>query len=153
MLILPLITALAASSAPAYPEGFTARCTGGKDISAMFRDSDIAHPILRRQDQTSYTVTILHRNGRFEIELDGVDFTVLQAESREFHLHVLKAEPGDLALSVETATWGRSLSVYHLRYAGAVGALTVTTTNYYGHGSDDTAMMVMSCKIGTQSSP
>ena len=153
MLILPIITALAASNVSAYPEDFTAKCTGGQDISATFLDSDVAHPILRRQDQASYTVTILRRSGRFELELDGVDFTVLQADSREFKLHVLKAEPGDLALSVETATWGRSLSVYHLRYAGAVGALTVTTTNYSGHGSDNTTLMVMTCKIGTQSSP
>jgi hypothetical protein len=121
MLILPIITALAASNVSAYPEDFTAKCTGGQDISATFLDSDVAHPILRRQDQASYTVTILRRSGRFELDLDGVDFTVLQADSREFKLHVLKAEPGDLALSVETATWGRSLSVYHLRYAGAVG--------------------------------
>lgn len=154
MFLLPALVAVAsqATTVAAYPDGFTARCTGGKETSIIFPGSDPAHPILRRQDQGAYAVTIMRTHGRFEIELRGIDFMVVQAESREFHVRALKAEPGDLVLSVETDTWGRSLSVYHLRYAGDTGALTATTTNYRGHGSDDTTLMLMACKIGTQSS-
>ncbi|MBN8734878.1 MAG: hypothetical protein J0H27_01265 [Xanthomonadales bacterium] len=154
MFLLPALVAVAsqATTVAAYPDGFTARCTGGKETSIIFPGSDPAHPILRRQDQGAYAVTIMRTHGRFEIELRGIDFMVVQAESREFHVRALKAEPGDLVLSVETDTWGRSLSVYHLRYAGDTGALTATTTNYRGQGSDDTTLMLMACKIGTQSS-
>lgn len=154
MFLLPALIAIAsqATTVAAYPDGFTARCTGGKETSILFPDSDPAHPVQRQQDQGAYAITIMRKHDRFEIELDGIDFMVVQTESREFHVRALKTEPGDLVLSVETNTWGRSLSVYHLRYAGDTGALTATTTNYHGHGSDDTTLMLMSCKIEAQPS-
>ncbi len=153
MVPFPITAAAAApATAAAFPDGFTARCANGKETSAMFVDSDPGHPRLRQQDADPYTITIRRTHGHFEIALNGVDFTVVQAASKEFQLRVLKAEAGDLALSVETDTWGRSLSVYHLRYVGDAGALTMTETSYYGYGSDATTLLVMTCKIGIRPS-
>ena len=146
--------ALLAGDPSAYPEGFTARCTGGRETVAMF-PADPARPVILGDDASnaSYTVTIQRLHGRFEVELDGRDYSVRQAESGRFRVHVLKAEAGDLVLSVETDSRGRSLTVYHLRYAGARGALTASSTSYRGHGSDDTSLMTMSCKIDSQPVP
>lgn len=79
MFLLPALIAIAsqATTVAAYPDGFTARCTGGKETSILFPDSDPAHPVQRQQDQGAYAITIMRKHDRFEIELDGIDFMVV----------------------------------------------------------------------------
>ncbi len=172
MPFMPIFAAvLMATHASPFPEGFTAQCTGDDEAYVALDGRAILHPTIRRPASTppvspsepvpipgyipphGGTVILSYRRGQFSIELLGPDFDVMQTSGKQFKLSVLKASPGDLALSVETDSRGRSLTVYHLRYAGRQGALTVSRTSYAGHGSDDTSLMAMSCKIHSQPVP
>lgn len=169
MLILPIVVAVAASTAAGYPEGFTAQCTDAKETSVWLGAGDIPRVTIHRLASPHSSapsgpveipgyvppygnqVTLSYRNGRFSVELLGPDFDMVQTDGSEFNLKVLKAVPGDLALSVQTSTWGASLTVYHLRYKGNTGALSIADTSYRGHGDDETSLIAMTCKIGGQS--
>lgn len=169
MPILPIIVALAASSTSAYPEGFTAQCTNQKEAYVWLDSRDLLHPTIRRptpprpvasSDPIAIpgyvppqggTVTISYRRHQFSVELRGPDLDVVQTNGREFDLKELRASPGDLVLSVQTSSWGASITVYHLRYKGHEGALSVAETAY-DHGNDRTSLAVMTCKIGKPSS-
>ncbi|WHZ18655.1 MAG: hypothetical protein OJF55_000804 [Rhodanobacteraceae bacterium] len=155
MLAFPIMAVLAANAAAQFPDGFTAHCTKGVETTAVFSDKDPSHPSLNPFQPDDYNLTLSYRNGRFSVELAGADFMVVQTNDgnhHDFNLVVLKSEPGDLVLSVQTSAWGHSLTVYHLRYAGQNGALTIAKTNYYGHDFDETSLSVLSCKIGAQPS-
>jgi hypothetical protein len=169
MLIFPIAVAVAASTAAAYPEGFTAQCTDAKETSVWLGAGDVSRVTIHRFPGPHSSVpsgpiaipgyvptrggkvTLSYRNGRFSVELLGPDFDMVQADGSEFDLKILKAVPGDLVLSVQTSTWGASLTVYHLRYKGDTGALSIARTSYYGHGDDETSLIAMNCKIGGQS--
>lgn len=156
MLAFPIIVALAANATAQLPDGFVAHCRKGVETSAVFSDKDPAHPSLNPFQPDDYNVTLSYRNGHFTLDLSNADDIVLLTNDRnnhDFSMAVLKAKPGDLALSVRTSSMGNSLTIYHLRYAGQEGALTISKTNYYGHGFDETSLSVLSCKIGTQASP
>lgn len=168
MLILPIVIALAANSTAVYPESFTARCTDAEEAYVWLGADDMSHPEIRRPVPPAIAssgpvaipgyvpphgniVTVAYRNSQFSVEVRGVDFDVVQINGREFHFKAIKTMPGDLVLSVQTSTWGESLTVYHLRYRGKAGALSIARTRYDGHGRDQTSLTVMTCKIGPQS--
>lgn len=169
MLILPIVAAVAASTATAYPDGFTAQCTDAKEASVWLGAGDVLRVTIHRFASPHSSapsdpivipgyvppygeqVMLSYRDGRFSVERRGPDFDVVQTDGREFNLKVLRAVPGDLALSVQTSTWGASLTVYHLRYKGNTGALSIADTSYRGHGDDETSLIAMTCKIGGQS--
>lgn len=169
MPILPIIAALAAVSATPYSDGFSAHCTDGQTATVWLRDNDLAHPVIRQSakpaataDRDSIrmipgyvsphgnTVVLSREGGRFTVVTLGPDFQFVDTDSSEMSVKVLDAAPGDLVLAVQTHEYYKSLTVYHLRYAGAVGALSIASTRYDGHGSDDTSLTAMQCKVTTQ---
>lgn len=171
MPILPIVAALAMGTAT-HPADFTAQCTDDRTTTAWFKRGNPSHPVIRQTVPAppgpapsgtimipgyvpahGYSLVLSHRNGEYSIEVRGPDFDVIQANGPEFKVDVLKAASGDVVLSVQTSKWGTSFAVYHLRYAGVAGALTVTTTRYGGRGDDSTSMTVMTCKIGDPSIP
>lgn len=168
MLTIPIVIALAASGAAVYPEGFTAQCTGAEESYVWLGGNGMSHPEIRRPVRTAVAssepvvipgyvpphgspIILSYRNGRFSIETRGVDFDVVQIDGKDSRFKVIKAVPGDLVLSVQTSKWGESLTVYHLRYRGNAGALSIARTGYGSHGADRTSLTVMTCKISTQS--
>lgn len=166
MLTIPIFIALAASGATVYPNGFIARCTDAQESYVWLGGNDISHPEIRKPVPAAIassgsipipgyvpphggTITLSYRNNQFSVETRGVDLDVVQINGKGSHFKVIEAVPGDLVFSVQTSTWGESLTVYHLRYRGNEGALSVARTSYGSR--DQTSLIVMTCKIATPS--
>ncbi|MGH8216915.1 MAG: hypothetical protein ACREPZ_14645 [Rhodanobacteraceae bacterium] len=145
MFTLPIIIAALALGGTTYPEGFVAHCSHGQEASVPVTPDQQPH--LRQQNDSAYRVDIRRQDGQFVVWSLGLDYQVGAANGKEWKLSVLKQKPGDLVLSVETSTYGASISVYHLRFEGAKGMLTITKTSYYGYGSDSSSLTSMTCNI------
>ena len=146
MFTLPIILAAVGMSGTAYAEGFVAHCSHPQDTLVFVAPK--GEPRLRQTNGGAYRVDIRRQDGRFIVWSLGLDYQVGAANGKEWKLSVLKQKPGDLVLSVETSTQGVSLSVYHLRYKGVRGMLTITQTSYSGYASDSSSLTAMTCTIG-----
>lgn len=147
MFILPvLFAALGASGAAPYPDDFVAHCSHGQE-TRVYVNPDWSHSMQQKDNGNTYRVDIRRENGQFIVWSLGPDYQIGMANGEDWKLDVLKQQRGDLALVLQTSSHGRSISVYHLRYKGSTGVLTITKTSYYGDGSDSSSLTIMACTV------
>jgi hypothetical protein len=148
MFILPMIIAiLSVSGSTPYPEAFSAHCSHGEEVRADAAPGR-SHQLQKQKNGTSYSVDIRREGGRFVVWSLGPDYQIGMANGGEWKLGVLRQQPGDLVMSLQTSTRGAYIAIYHLRYKGTSGVLTVARTNFYGSGPDDaSSLAVMTCTI------
>jgi hypothetical protein len=147
MLALALIAAAAGLSHPAaYPDGFKARCSPveGTFVYVSPRTAPIRPPSGPASGETDL-MEIVHQGGRFLVHTAGPDWDVFAADEGRWRLAVLKQEKRDLVISLTDA--GRSINVYHLRYEGSNGSLTIVQTSFRGDSIDNSSLATMTCKI------
>lgn len=153
MLALALSTALAFSHAAAYPDGFVAHCIPEEESSVWVQPqfSDMHAPWQRLGEATHMSVEIARERGQFTVSTRGTDVQIVAGNGKDWTLDVLKQESGDLVLSLKALTMGASISIYHLRYQGAAGMLSLVQTEYHGPGVGEASLTTMKCSIGTRS--
>jgi hypothetical protein len=148
MFALTLSVALAYNQTTPYPDGFAAYCSHGEQSYVFVRPQ----PSRLAMTDSGDTVEILRKNGQFVVYTSGADSQVMAGNGNGWKLDVLKLQRGDLVLSVEAPASGASITIYHLRYEGTAGMLTVESTHYYGPPTDEASLSVRTCRIEMQPS-
>lgn len=146
MLVLALIAAAGLSQSVSYPDGFKAHCSPveGTFVYVSPRTAPIPPPSGPTSGETDL-MEIVHQGGRFLVHTGGPDWDVFAADGGRWRLAVLKQKKGELVISLTDAD--RSINVYHLRYEGSNGSLTILQTSFRGDSIDNSSLATMTCKI------
>jgi hypothetical protein len=146
MFALTLSVALALNQTTLYPDGFAAHCSHGEQSYVFVRPQ----PSRLAMTDSGDTIEILRKNGQFVVYTSGTDSQVMAENGNGWKLDVLRLQRGDLVLSVKAPANAASITIYHLRYEGTAGMLTVASTHYYGPPTDEASLSVRTCNIEVQ---